>query len=309
VVTVNENASLPNSDPFVTVTSISYDPPQFQATTSTTPATEAVLTVPPVTAGYADAVFTNTPMGYIEVCKNFDPARWDNPYNFATFTVNGGSPFEVQGGDCSGAIEVPAGAGTAVITETLGANYYFEGVTAVAAVQGQGPVNELVSAATANPATVNVPYGNAGNETIVTYTNGIDPTSIKVCATDPGAVPNGQTVAFSWKYVDSNPNPLVGDTGIFFGLPLPSLTITALDPTPCEVFTGPPVLDPVGYPYVLTITERSISGSPGVEVTGIGYQGLGSWSNDTAPGLPASITITLGTGSNIVTFTNGPTPV
>ena len=174
-------------------------------------------------------------------------------------------------------------------------------------MKAKGQINELVTAPTANPATVNVPYGDVGNETVVTYTDGVDPTSIKVCATDPGAVPDGQTVGFSWTYVDSNPSPGLADTGIFLGTPLPSLAITALDPNPCEYFSGPPVLDPEGYPYVLTITEWSISGSPGVEVTGITYQGNGSWSDDTAPGLPASITITLGLGTNAVTFTNGPT--
>jgi hypothetical protein len=46
-----------------------------------------------------------------------------------------------------------------------------------------------------------------------------------------------------------------------------------------------------------------------VEVTGISYAGNGTWSNDTAPGLPASIEVQVATGTNMVTFTNGPPPV
>jgi hypothetical protein len=57
---------------------------------------------------------------------------------------------------------------------------------------------------------------------------------------------------------------------------------------------------------VLTITETSIS-DPSAVVTGISYQGNGSEDGTTGvPGIPASITITLGLGSNAVTFTNGP---
>ena len=132
VVTVTENPSLPNSNPFVTVTGISYDPPQFQATTSTTPATEAELTVPPVGDGYSGRGLLEHPDGLHRGLQELRPIAVETTeYNFATFTVNGGSPFDVQGGDCSAPIEVPAGAGTAVVTETLAADYYFEGVTAV----------------------------------------------------------------------------------------------------------------------------------------------------------------------------------
>lgn len=303
VVTVNEIPAAPNSDPFVTVTNVSVTPPQYNAATATTPATEAVLTVPAVGDGFADAEFTNTPMGYIEVCKNFAPRQYNNRYNFATFTVNGGTPFEVQGGDCSAPIEVVAGAGTATITETIAPNYYFEGVTAVAAVESAGPVNELVSGATVNPAVVNVPYGNVGNETVVTYTNGVDPTAIKICATEPSATPDGQTVNFDWSYTDSDQEI---DPTVYEGSRIPNLTITASDPAPCELFNGPPVFDPEGNPYMLTITETSIS-DPSAVVTGISYQGNGSEDGTTGvPGIPASITITLGLGSNAVTFTNGP---
>lgn len=299
VVTVNENPATANSNPFVTVTNVSVTPPQFDAATATTPATEAVLTVPAVGDGFVDVEFTNTPMGYIEVCKNFDPRQYNNSANFATFTVNGGTPFEVQGGDCSAPIEVVAGAGTATIDETIAPNYYFEGVTAVAAVESTGPVNELVTGATVNPAVVNVPYGDVGNETVVTYTDGVDPTAIKICATEPSATPDGQVVNFAWSYTD----PKV-DATVYEGSYLPSLTITASDPAPCELFSGPPVIDPWGNPYTLTITETSISDAS--VVTGISYQGNGSEDGNTAPGLPASITMTLGLGTNVVTFTNGP---
>ena len=170
-----------------------------------------------------------------------------------------------------------------------------------------GQINELVTAPTANPATVNVPYGDVGNETVVTYTDGVDPTSIKVCATDPGAVPDGQTVAFSWSTSTPTPARDWPTRGFSSARRFRAWRSPPSTRTHARYFSGPPVLDPEGYPYVLTITEWSISGSPGVEVTGITYQGNGSVEGDTAPGLPASITITLGLGTNTVTFTNGPT--
>ena len=85
------------------------------------------------------------------------------------------------------------------------------------------------------------------------------------------------------------------DATVYEGSYLPSLTITASDPAPCELFSGPPVIDPWGNPYALTITETSISDAS--VVTGISYQGNGSEDGNTAPGLPASITMTLGLGT------------
>jgi len=272
VVTVNELAGDPNRGPFVTVSNVSIVPSTFDAATSATPATEAVLTVP--ADGYADAVFTNLPMGFIEVCKNFDPRRWNNPDNVATFTVNGGAPFTVQGGNCSAPIEVPAGAGTATVDETIGANYYLENISASAVVLGQGPTNELVTAPTVNPAVVNVPYGNVGNETVVTYLNGVDPTSFKICAVEP-ANTSSQTVSFNWSYT-SDLRDLALDPNVY-QQPSFDLTIPASDPggVVCStVIDGPPLVDPWGDPYVLTFTETSIT-DPTATVTGISYLGNG----------------------------------
>ena len=310
VVTVNELAGDPNRGPFVTVSNVSIVPSTFDAATSATPATEAVLTVPPVMPvadGYADAVFTNLPMGFIEVCKNFDPRRWNNPDNVATFTVNGGAPFTVQGGNCSAPIEVPAGAGTATVDETIGANYYLENISASAVVLGQGPTNELVTAPTVNPAVVNVPYGNVGNETVVTYLNGVDPTSFKICAVEP-ANTSAQTVSFNWSYT-SDLRDLALDPNVY-QQPSFDLTIPASDPggVVCStVIDGPPLVDPWGDPYVLTFTETGIT-DPTATVTGISYLGNG-WAGSPILGLPGSISITLGLGTNVVTFTNGPAPV
>jgi hypothetical protein len=314
VVTVNETGSSPVS--YVTVTDVSIVPSQFAVTTPPPTATEAVLTVPyndnqtGAGDGLADAVFTDTPMGFIKVCKYFDPSRWDNKYNFATFTVNSGSSFQVQGGDCSSPIEVPAGVGTATVDETItGTIFHLEGISAVAAVANEGWVNELTTGTTVNPAIVDVNYGDPGYETIVSYTNGVDPTAIEICALDTAA-PDGQTVKFTDSYVDTNLTPDPIDMGTQPGPWIQNLTISAADPTPCEVIYGPPVLDPEGNPYKLTITETSISGPPtGQVVTGIAYSGNGTYSTAGVPGLPASISVTLGLGVNEVTFTNGPPAV
>jgi hypothetical protein len=180
----------------------------------------------------------------------------------------------VQGGNCSAPIEVPAGAGTATVDETIGANYYLENISASAVVLGQGPTNELVTAPTVNPAVVNVPYGNVGNETVVTYLNGVDPTSIKVCAVEP-ANTSAQTVSFNWSYT-SDLRDLAPDPNVYRE-PSFDLTIPASDPggVVCStVIDGPPLVDPWGDPYVLTFTETGIT-DPTATVTGISYLGNG----------------------------------
>jgi hypothetical protein len=59
---------------------------------------------------------------------------------------------------------------------------------------------------------------------------------------------------------------------------------------------------------VLTFTETGITGPPAAVVTGISYLGNGSAGSLTL-GKTGSITITLGLGTNAVTFTNGPAQV
>ena len=309
--------------PYVSVSNVSIVPSQFDAATPTTPADEAVLTVPPVEpvgfGGYADAVFTNTPMGFIEVCKYFDPSNYDNAGNWATFTVNGGSPFTVDGGDCSAPIEVPAGIGTATVYETVGADYAFEGVSATS---DSGVVDELTGpewkgVSTSDPAVVSVPYGGIGNETMVNFFDSVDPTTIKICAQDTTVDTNtagaplyvSESIGFSYTHSDGSTGSLSVPVDQTAGNP------TGLNCKAVSISEPEFILTPAGDAYTATITETGVTvtaptpAPPTVEVTGISYAGNGTWSNDTAPGLPASIEVQVATGTNMVTFTNGPPPV
>ena len=318
-VTVTETGSTPAS--YVSVSNVAIVPPQFNNGTTST-STDALLTVPPVTEGFADAVFTNDPMGYVEVCKYFDGgisgildaslSDLYNKYNSATFTVNGGAPFTVQGGHCSGPIEVPAG--TATVSEASLANFYLDNVTASSVVSL--PLSELQSLPSADPAVVTVPYGSVGNETTVKFYDTVDPTQWKICLqeTSPDANLGGLTATFGLEFA----SPLVADDATEYGIPglgLEILPDTTLDPTAAtglyctDQFNGPPVVDPWGDPYNLTISQLTASGvSETATVTSIVYQGNGSAGSPTL-GIPPEdgITVTAGAGVNVVTFTDGRT--
>jgi hypothetical protein len=283
-----------NAFPNVLVSGVSITPVAYDAGTT---ATEAVLTVPPIAGGYASASFTNDPMGYVEVCKQF-PRGYNNGTNFGTFTVNGGSPFTVLGGGCSAAIEVPAG--TATVSEVVGSKFYLAQVTAYSVLVQN---NELLTDGNAlpivNPAIVTVPYGGVASETVVTFWNDPYSAQLKICVqeTSPDANLVGANVNFAVSSLAS----------------VPTLTIAA-GPVPCTDILLPsyfPVVNPDGSSNVFTITESSGTLPPlpaGSYVSEIDYAGGGSAVvNSTLPVLPATVTVTLGAGMNIVTFTDGRT--
>ena len=60
----------------------------------------------------------------------------------------------------------------------------------------------LLTGATANPATVTVPYGDVATETVVTFTNTVDPTEFKICKQESRLTPTSQgaTFDFSWSF-------------------------------------------------------------------------------------------------------------
>jgi hypothetical protein len=291
----------------VSITPVAYD--------AGTTATEAVLSVPPIAGGYASASFTNDPMGYVEVCRNFYPSYYDAT-NTATFSVNGGASVTVQGGTCSAPIQVPAG--TATVSEVVGSNFLLYSVSTesttdpfgVRLLTGGGPTNTVnYSAVPVNPASVTVPYGGVGNETVVTFGNVVDGTQFKICKqeTSSDAMLSGSTFNFQWSYGGRN-----GTDALTIGPVAPGLVCSDLD-------LGPYVVDAHGNPIPITITEQETT-IPAVEAASITYQGNGLLtSNDTSLGAvvvtsglltssTAGITITPGAGINVVTFTNGRTP-
>jgi hypothetical protein len=290
VVTVTENPF-----PYTAVTSVEiYPTAQNDGSTSS----EAMFWVSDPTTGYTSAIFTNEPLGYVEVCKNFDPSSY-NAENSAMFSVNGGPWFTVLGGACSAPIVVPAG--TATVDEMIGSDFYLESVSTVSATDPFG--TRLLTAATANPATVTVPYGGVGDETVVTFTNAVEPTQFKICTQETSADANlvGETVSFDAYVGESEPIPVS----------LVIVPVTATNPTGevCSgLIDGPDVVNPDGSLTPITVTETGVSGADAVQVTNILYQGNGSVTSETPlPALPASITFDAGAGINVVTTTNGRT--
>ena len=299
--TVTEDPDVPD----VMVTGVSVVPSQFNDGST---ATSAILTVPPVADGFADANFWNDPMGWVEVCKDFAPSSY-NATNWASFSVNGGAAISVQGGTCSSPIEVPAG--TATVSETVSSNFYLTSVSTVSASDPLG--TRLMSLPTANPATVSVPYGNVGTETVVTFTNTVDPTEFKICKQESSADANlsGSTFYFAWSYFfDDTTYTGTAPVALTVGPVAPGLVCSGL-------IQGPAAVDETGHLIRLTVIEEATI-IPGVQTDSIAYQGAGSVVSDSTDGGldpvvisngdTAGFTINLGAGINVVTYTNGRTP-
>jgi hypothetical protein len=294
----------------VAVSNVAITPPSAAVTSPAPAAGTAVLTVQ--SGGYvADASFTNDPLGVVEVCKNFWPSGYD-ANDSATFTVNGGAPITVNGGECSAPIWVPAG--TATVAETLGANFFLYKVSTQSATDPFG--TRLLTADTVNPASVTVPYGGVGDETVVTFTNTVDPTQFKICKQEssPDANLSGQTFTFDWSYSDSNYEEISGSGTV-------SLTIEETDSNPtglvCSgLIWGPPSIDPSGDSVNINITEESTPIAD-VAASSITYQGNGSLIYDSTDGGSdpqvvsgdgsAASCIDPGAGISVVTFTNSRT--
>jgi hypothetical protein len=327
-VTVSEDGSVVagavanGPPPYVSVSNVSIVPNTFNDGTTAT-STEAYFTEPnPLTDGYVDAVFTNVPMGGIEVCKDFNPPWYANGTNSATFTVTDGSfstTFTLtpngNGGGCSGEMAVPVGTATVDETTANEGNFYLESISTISASDPLGA--RLLTAGTtaagyalpANPATVSVPYGGVGNTTEVTFTNGVDPTQLKICKQTTSAAVVGDTFTFYWEYTSWIGFVHSGDV---------NLTVTSVEPgIVCSdlllsqfYFAGPPAVNPDGsvtpiYVYEAPNTYDDVAATAG---TWSGTPGLGGkLLSSSASGTPndgACVEFDPGAGINIVTFTN-----
>ena len=140
----------------------------------------------------------------------------------------------------------------------------------------------LLTGSTVNPASVTVPYGGVANETVVTFTNAVDPTEFKICKQESSADVNlsGDTFDFSWGYEDGNDD--ISGSG---DLSLTIAPVTASNPTGlvCSgLIWGPPAVDPSGDSINVNVTELS---TPILDVaaSSITYQGNGTVVYDSAP--------------------------
>jgi len=289
--------------PYVSVSNIAIQPAGDNAGSAMG---TAVFTVP-TDGSVSEATFTNEPLGYVEVCKDFWPSGY-NANNSAQFSVNGGPSFWVAGGACSAPIQVPAG--TATVSETIGSDFFLYNVSTFSADDVFG--TRLLSGATVNPASVVVPYGGVGNETVVTFENAVDPTQFKICKQETSADANlsGGTFSFGYEFwVDGEEQS--GKVALTIA------PTSAANPTGlvCSgLIWGPPVLDPRGKPIPVRIWENPTS-LPGVQLDSVGYQGNGSLVTDPTDGGLDPVQVSLGdsglacidpgAGINVLTFTNG----
>ena len=133
----------------------------------------------------AQAAVPNGP-GTIEVCKAAKNGMAGLPFSFK---LNGGAPFTVNGGSCSGPMAAPAGNNTVVETQQPGLE-----VQKIKA--GNKKVSENLSTGTV---VVKVKAGSTpANETLVTYTNRRNPAiGLKVCKVSPDATLQGDLFSFT----------------------------------------------------------------------------------------------------------------
>lgn len=267
-------------------------------------ATTAMMMIGPNNAGTTTATFTDMADGTIEICKNVT----DPIYNGMVFTfmVNG-KTYSVRAGDCSAPITVPAG--TATVSETADPDFVLVGMTAT----GPDGQNRIVSGT--NPITVSVPAGGAGNETLVTATNRVKTSQVKICKIVNYKVQMGPNPQPGDPFVSYNFHASFSSNGAAYDV---TLTPESVGPNGevCSSLSPalPVITDAARDRITLTVTEGASPWGQGqitVEPDVITYDGNGGdvvvneWSptnadNDGHYGLSA----TLGNGINIVTFTN-----
>ncbi len=240
------------------------------------------------------ATFTNQALGYVEVCKNAGDSSVAGTFDFS---VNGGPAIPVAVGQCSQAIQVPAG--TATVSELQSnPNYYLANVSTQSVTDPTG--SRLQSGSTNPNATVLVPYGGVGNETLVTFTNATLSSAFKVCTaqTSPDANLAGQSFTYDYSYTVNG----VTTNGSV------SLTVPTTGSQCSGILGTVPVINANGTPVDVSITAE-VPTAISVDLAGFSYQGTGSVVSSPAlpAAFPATATIALGTGMNVTTFVNGAT--
>ncbi len=248
----------------------------------------------------------STTMGYVEVCKNAaDPETATQSF---AFSINGGSHFTVHAGQCSQPYQVPAG--TATIAEFDKTNFTLVGVSTC------GPTDpactRLISVVT-NPtdavATVTVPAGGVGDETVATFTNEVNTGDFKVCVQQSSADANMWGHLFSYTYSYKVGSATISGS---FGVAVASApNLYAI----CTNLYGPvPVVNPNGLPVRITITQLPAPKADDIQTNSILYQGntppSGVFTTSPLPTqLPSVCAFNVGQGINVCTYTNGRTHV
>jgi hypothetical protein len=245
--------------------------------------------------------FTNQAEGTIEICKNAaDTETLGNGHNPFQFVVNGSIDVTVNAGQCSNAINVPAG--TATINELPSANFHFVSVTATGPSLNNVIVSGPTTSASGTSVTVSVPFSGEyldGNETLVTYTNAVNTGVFKICKTSSSSSLSGSGFTFNWSYT------------------LNGTTVTGavtLEPGQCGFVNGSlngtsgpiPVVDNTGTAVTVYVTGDTDTGryvlNTDYYISGITFVGPGSLTS--ANTYTGASSFTIGQGTNALTYDN-----
>ncbi len=246
------------------------------------------------TTGLTTVTYTDVQtQGWIEVCKVAGDPSVDG-HSFS-FSVNGAAAFSVMAGNCSNPIEVPTG--TATVDEIQSnPDFYLKSVSTVTATDPTGA--RLLSAPTQDPAMVSVPGGGVANETVVTFTNDTAQATFKICTaqTSPGANLVGVPMTYAYTYTVNG----TATTG--------SVTLdTPLVSSVCSLPIGPfNVVNDDGSSVAVSVTAE-VPPVTAVDLADFLYQGDGSITSEPAfpSSFPATVSIAVGPGANVMTFTDG----
>jgi hypothetical protein len=276
----------------VQVSSVTTSSPSSGSCTTDVPAGTATCSLG--TTGLTTVTYTDVQTeGWLEVCKVAGDPSVDG-HSFS-FSVNSGAAFPVKAGNCSNPIEVPTGTATVDEIES-NPDFYLKNVSTVTSTDPTGA--RLLSGPTQDPAMVSVPGGGVANETVVTFTNATAQATFKICTaqTSPGANLVGVPMTYSYTYTVNG----TATTG--------SVTLdTPLVSSACSLPIGPfNVVNDDGSSVTVSVTAE-VPPVTAVDLADFLYQGAGSVSSEpTFPSsFPATVSIAVGPGANVMTFTDG----
>jgi hypothetical protein len=223
---------------------------------------------------YTNAVNPIVQTGFVEVCKDAQGPFVQGNFRFTVTAAKFQLRQTVQVGQCTPAIEVPAGPVT--ITEAASAHY---AVSSIAAL----PASRLTTKNKDNrTATINVPVGDSSTETKVTFANRALTGQVKVCKTLSANSGELQGTRFTFKVASSVLPRTLTDT----------VTAGAAGTTACVLKT---TKLPLGA--AVSITEVAQANVQNVGV------GVSPANRDTGSVAPAA-NLKVGTGVTTATFTN-----
>ena len=276
----------------VQVSSITTSSPSSGSCTTDVPAGTATCSLG--TTGLTTVTYTDVQTeGWLEICKVAGDPSVDG-HSFS-FSVNSGAAFPVKAGNCSKPIEVPPGTATVDEIES-NPDFYLKNVSTVTSTDPTGA--RLLTGPTQDPAMVSVPGGGVANETVVTFTNATAQATFKICTaqTSPGANLVGVPMTYAYTYTVNG----TATTG--------SVTLdTPLSSSACSLPIGPfNVVNDDGSSVTVSVTAE-VPPVTAVDLADFLYQGGGSISSEpTFPSsFPATVSIAVGPGANVMTFTDG----